>query len=265
MPDGLKAIVLGLVEGITEFLPISSTGHLILVADLLRFHNQAAPTFEIVIQLGAVLAIVWFYRRDLWAQLCALPSDPSAQRLWFNILLAFLPVGGVGLALHTWIKAALFSPGVVAISLIVGGAALVWIERKPRDAQIHSLHGIGWRQATAIGLTQVAALIPGVSRSAASIIGGLLVGLDRETATVFSFYLALPTLGLATVFDLLASLDRLAVNDVLLMVVGLAVSFVTAFLVVGWLLRYVANHDLRLFGYYRVAAGLATLLWMWLR
>lgn len=263
MPDLLKAIILGLVEGITEFLPVSSTGHLIVVADLLEFRGQIASTFEIFIQLGAVLAIVWFYRRDLWTQLSALPSDKKVQRLWFNILLAFLPVGIIGLALHTWIKATLFSPSVVALSLVAGGVALVFVDQKPRVAQIHSLHGIGWRQATAIGLAQVAALIPGISRSAVSIIGGLLAGLDRETATVFSFYLALPTLGLATVFDLLMSLDRLAVSDVLLLVVGLAFSFVTAFLVVGWLLRYVANHDLRLFGYYRIVAGLAILLWTW--
>lgn len=264
MLDLLKAIILGLVEGITEFLPISSTGHLIVAARLLRFQGEVAPTFEIFIQLGAVLAVAWFYRRDLWTQLRALPSDGATQRLWFNLFIAFLPAAAVGFALHKWIKAVLFSPGVVAASLIAGGVALLFIERRPRIAQVNTLRAVGLRQATVIGLAQVAALIPGVSRSAASIAGGLLAGLDRETATAFSFYLALPTLGLATVFDLLTSLDHLVVNDLLLLAVGLLTAFATAFLVVGWLLRYVASHDFRPFGYYRIVAGIMILLWAWL-
>lgn len=263
MLDVLKAVILGLVEGVTEFLPISSTGHLIVAADLLEFSGRVAPTFEIFIQLGAVLAVMWFYRHDLLGQLRALPSDKATQRLWFNLFVAFLPAAGVGLLLHKWIKAVLFSPGTVATVLIVGGFVLLFIEWRPHAAKVHHLSAISLRQAIVVGLAQVASLIPGVSRSAATIIGGLLAGLDRETATGFSFYLAIPTLGSATVYDLLANLGTLGVNDLLILMTGLLTAFVTAFVVIGWLLRYVANHDLRVFGFYRVAVGFVILLWMW--
>jgi len=257
----IKAIILGIVEGITEFLPISSTGHLIVAADLLKFNGPAAMTFEIFIQLGAILAVVGFYRRDLLAQAKALPKDRSIQRLWFNLFVAFLPAGIIGLLFHKWIQAVLFSPIVVAVTLILGGAVLLWVERKPRLATTQELQAVGWQQALVIGLSQAVALIPGVSRSAASIVGGMLSGLDRKTATTFSFYLALPTLGLATVFDLATNLKNIASSDLILMAVGLVVSFIVAYFVVGWLLKYIASHDFRGFGIYRIVVGLAMLIW----
>ena len=264
MLDLLKAVILGIVEGVTEFLPISSTGHLIVAGQLLRFPPELAPTFEIFIQLGAVLAVAWLYHHDLWMQLRAVPTDRTVQRLWFNLFIAFLPAAAIGFLFHTWIKTVLFSPLVVSASMIAGGIVLVLVEWRPRTAKTHELSGVRWRQAAGIGLAQMLALIPGASRSATSIIGGLLTGLDRETATIFSFYLALPTLGLATLFDLLTSLDHVSSGDRLLMAVGLVVAFVTSLLVMRWLLRYIARHDFRVFGYYRIAAGTVILLWVWL-
>lgn len=261
MESIVKAAIMGLVEGVTEFLPVSSTGHLILAGDILRFDGSMAATFEIFIQLGAVLAVVWFYREDLRAQLRALPTDAGVQRLWFNVALAFVPAAVVGLVLHRWIKAVLFSPAVVASSLAAGGAALLLVERRRHTEQVHELRAVTTRQALVVGLVQTLSLIPGVSRSAASIVGGLLSGLDRTTATAFSFYLAIPTLGLATLFELATSLSRLAARDVVLLGVGLVMAFASAVVAIGWLLRYVATHDLRPFGWYRVLAGLLVLLW----
>lgn len=257
----MKAAVMGLVEGVTEFLPISSTGHLILAGDLLQFGGAMAATFEIFIQLGAVLAVVWFYREDLRAQLRTWPSDAGVQRLWFNVAVAFVPAAAVGVLLHRWIKAVLFSPAVVATSLAVGGVVLLAVERRRHAERVHGLKGVTTRQALAIGLVQTLSLIPGVSRSAASIVGGLLTGLDRTTATAFSFYLAIPTLGLATLFELATSLTGLSGEDWALLGVGLVVSFASAFVAVGWLLRYVASHDLRPFGWYRIAIGVFVLLY----
>lgn len=257
----IKVIILGIVEGITEFLPISSTGHLIVVGDLLKFNGKFASTFEIFIQLGAIIAVAVYYRKDLLKQLSVITKDKPVQRLWFNLFLAFLPAGIVGLLLHKWIQANLFSPIVVAISLIVGGGVLLWVERKPLVSATHNLSEVGWKQAIVIGVFQSIALIPGVSRSAATIVGGLLLGLDRETATGFSFYLALPTLGLATVFDLVTNINQLGSGDLVYMGIGLIVSFISAYVVVGWLLRYISSHNFRAFGFYRIAAGLAMLLW----
>ena len=262
MLELLKAAILGIVEGLTEFLPISSTGHLIVAADLLNFEGDAAATFEIFIQLGAVLAVLWYYRRDLRAQLRALPTDRATQRFWLNVFIAFLPAAAVGFLLHDWIKSVLFDPAVVAVSLIVGGIVFLLIERKPPVSTVHDLQGVTARQAAAIGVAQIVSLIPGVSRSGATIVGGFLAGLDRTTAVAFSFYLALPTLGLATLFDLATNLDQLTRDDLILMAVGLVFAFVTALLVIGWLLRYVAGHTFRIFGYYRIIAGALVLLWL---
>lgn len=261
MTDVVKAVVLGVVEGATEFLPVSSTGHLIVAADILGFGGNVAGTFEIFIQLGAVLAIVWFYRRDLLAQARGVPRDPTVRRLWFNVFVAFVPAAVVGLLLHRWIKAVLFSPTVVAISLMAGGVALLLVERYVHDPGRQSLEAVGTRQALLVGLLQVLSLVPGVSRAAASIVGGMLGGMDRTTATAFSFYLAIPTLGAATIFDLLTSLDRFSRDDLVLLAVGLAVAFGSAFVAVGWLLRYVATHSFRPFGYYRILLGALLLAW----
>lgn len=259
-----KVIVLGIVEGITEFLPISSTGHLIVVADLLNFEGSVGGTFEIFIQLGAVLAVIWYYRRDLWAQVKAAPADRRVQRFWLAVLVAFVPAAIIGFVLHDWIKEVLFKPLVVAAALIVGGVVLLLVERRDHSGGTTSLYDVSSKQALGIGLAQTVALIPGTSRSAASIVGGLLGGLNRTTATAFSFYLAIPTLGLATVFDLVTSLDQITRGDAINLIVGMVVSFVAALLAIGWLLRYIATHDFRIFGWYRIVAGIVVIGWFWL-
>jgi undecaprenyl-diphosphatase len=264
LADLWRVVVLGIVEGVTEFLPISSTGHLIIFSDLLDFEGSLGGTFEIFIQLGAVLAVVWYYRRDLWQQVQAAPRDRTVQRFWLNLAIAFVPAASIGFLVHDWIKEVLFNPVTVATTLIVGGILLLLIERRDHSAGTASLYDVTPKQALGIGLAQVFALIPGASRSATSIMGGLLCGLDRPTATNFSFYLAIPTLGLATVFDLLTSLDQIARGDALNLLVGTVVSFIVSLVVIGWLLRYIATNDFKFFGYYRVVFGLIVLAWFWL-
>ena len=260
MNDSLSAALLGLVEGITEFLPVSSTGHLIVAADLLKFRDSGG-TFEIVIQAGAVLAVIAYYWRDLLGQARALPVSQDARRLWLGIALAFLPAAILGFLFSDLITRYLFSPVTVAISLIIGGIVLWVIEGRPVAATTRGLTQVSRRQALVVGCAQCLALVPGVSRSASSIIGGLLTGLDRPTATAFSFYLSIPTLGLATLYALLKGRDALGAAQLGPLTVGLVVSFVTALLAVSWLLRYVSRHNFRAFAVYRVLAGLAILGW----
>lgn len=260
-----RVIVLGIVEGITEFLPISSTGHLILMSDLLDFTGSMGGTFEIFIQLGAVLAVVWYYRRDLWQQVKSVPQSRAVQRFWLNLAIAFVPAAGIGFLIHDWIKERLFNPVTVAAALIVGGLALLWVERRPHAGRTTSLYDISPRQALTVGIAQVLALIPGASRSGMSIIGGLFAGLDRSTATAFSFYLAIPVLGMATIYDLLSNLDQISRSDIVNLALGTVVSFVVALLAIGWLLRYVARNSFNLFGIYRIVLGLVVLAWFWLR
>lgn len=256
-----QVITLGVVEGLTEFLPISSTAHLLIAADLLRFQNDIGGTFEIFIQLGAILAVIGYYARDLLQQARALPSSTTVQRFWLGIALAFIPAAVVGLLLRKWIKAVLFaSPSVIAWSLIIGGIVLIAVERWPRRPTTREVEQITPLQALGVGFAQVFALIPGVSRSGASIVGGMWSGLDRRAATAFSFYLAIPTLGAATVVDLLGSLDQLAAGDLARLAVGTLVSFMVAWLSIGWLLRYVANHSFVAFGVYRIVAGIVILV-----
>lgn len=272
MSDLLNAVILGIVEGTTEFLPISSTGHLIVASDLLGF-KDGDGTFEIVIQLGAVLAVLWFYRRDIIERVRAIGSSHTVRRFWLNLFIAFLPAAITGLLFEKFITAHLFSPSVVAASLIIGGIILWLIERyRINERRAHQssetvgLDSIKTRQALFIGIAQVAALVPGVSRSGASIGGGLLTGLDRETATAFSFYLALPTLGGATLYKLFKSFHQVAAGgDSLNLTVGTAIAFVVALLSIGWLLRYVAHHDFRGFAIYRVLAGALLFAWLALR
>lgn len=260
MNNTVNAAVLGLVEGITEFLPVSSTGHLIVAADLLNVRDTGG-TFEIVIQLGAVLAVIVYYARDLLSQAQALPQRPEVRRLWLGIALAFLPAALLGFLFSDMITRYLFSPITVAISLIVGGAVLWVIEGRTFPAQTTALTSVSPRQALLVGCAQCLALVPGVSRSASSIIGGLLTGLDRPTATAFSFYLSIPTLGLATLYALMKGRDALGGTHVAPLLVGLGVSFVTALLAIGWLLQYVSRHDFRGFAVYRILAGIAILGW----
>ena len=261
MVEWWQVILLGIVEGITEFLPISSTGHLLITADLIGFDARLRDTFTIFIQLGAVFAVLGYYARDLIAQAQGFRQDATVRRFWLGIVVAMVPAALAGLALRGWIKGVLFhSPALIATSLIVGGLVLIGVDRWPRPPAVtRDVTKISLRQALGIGVAQMVALVPGVSRSGASIVGGLLTGLDRPTATTFSFYLALPTLGAATLVDLISSLPDLGPDALGPLLLGAVVACGVAWVSIGWLLRYVAHHSFLLFGLYRIAAGL--LIW----
>ena len=258
----VKAIILGIVEGITEFLPVSSTGHLVLTERFIRFEGPLAETFAIFVQLGAILAVVWLYRQPLIQLVKDLPTQARAQRLALNLIIAFVPAAFIGVLIHKQIKAYLFNPPIIAGALILGGLLMWWIERRrvpttPPDT--HQLQEINVKQAAAIGVAQIFSLVPGVSRSAATILGGMISGLDRAVATEFSFWLAIPTLVLATLFDLLTSLDLLQRGDLLILLVGALVSFFVALVVIRALLRYVQTNTFVPFAYYRIVLGLIVL------
>jgi undecaprenyl-diphosphatase len=253
------ALVLGIVEGLTEFLPVSSTGHLILTGALLDFNNDRGKLFEIVIQSGAILAVCWEYRQRLGHVLGKLGTDAAAQQLCINLGIAFLPLALLGLTFGQAIKAHLFNAPVVAAIFILGGFVILWAERREHRITIESVDQISARDALKLGFAQALALIPGTSRSGATIIGGLLFGLSRQAATEFSFFLAIPTLILASLYQLYKERALLSGNDLGLWVVGFLAAFASAFLCVRWLLRYIANHDFTLFAWYRIAFGLLIL------
>jgi undecaprenyl-diphosphatase len=244
------ALVLGIVEGLTEFLPISSTGHLILAGDLLGFNGERAKVFHVAIQTGAMLAVVWEYRRRFFAVDVA---------LWRNLAVAFVPAAALGLAFGGAIKTYLFSPVPVALAFIVGGVVILLVERRPRRSRVDSTRAMTWLDALKVGVAQCFALIPGTSRSGATIIGGMLFGLSRPAATEFSFFLAVPTLVAAGGYDLWKSRELFGADDLRMVAVGLAVSFVSALFVIRWLVRYVATHDFRPFAWYRIAFGAVVL------
>lgn len=256
----LKAFILGIVEGATEFLPISSTGHLIIASEIVNYPEPARATFEIFIQLGAILAVFWHYRDPLLDLARRAPSDAKAGAFVLKVLLAFLPAAFVGLLFHHWIEENLFSVRSVAWALVGGGIVILWIERRRHRFVVHTMEDMSWRDALWVGLAQVTALYPGVSRAGATIMGGLLAGLSRPTATQFSFYLALPTISAASIFSILKSLSDLTAADVAPLTVGFAAAFLSALLVIRRFIRYVQAHDFRIFGYYRIAFGLL-LLW----
>ena len=254
-----QAIMLGLVEGLTEFLPISSTGHLIIAGDVLGYTGEQAKTFSIVIQLGAILAVCWHYRERLLELLRSLLQSSESQRFVFNLFLAICPSALLGLALHGLIKHYLFTPTTVAVALIVGGFVILLVERRPRTAGIVAMEKLRWPDALKLGFAQAVSLIPGGSRSGATIIGGLLFGLSRQAATEFSFFLAIPTMFLATGYDLLSSWQALSINDLPFFTIGFVVAFISALVAIRGLLWYVAHHDFRLFAYYRIVFGLVVL------
>ena len=257
----LKAAILGIVEGLTEFLPISSTGHLILAGSLLGWTDDKAKAFEIIIQAGAILAVCWEFRDRLIRVAVGLWDESSAQRFVLHVAVAFLPAAVLGLVFGSAIKATLFSPVPVALAFIAGGLVILWVERGGgrTGARVTSMDQMTVVDAFKVGLAQTFALIPGTSRSGATIIGGMLFGLSRPVATEFSFFLAIPTLLVATLYSLYEQRALLAVSDVPIFAVGLVTSFVSAFLCVRWLLRYVATHDFRAFAWYRIAFGLVVL------
>jgi len=262
----LKAVVLGVVEGLTEFLPVSSTGHLILVGHLLDFNDEKGQVFEIFIQAGAILAVCWEYRARLLATFAGILNDATAQRFATNLFIAFLPLAIIGLIFNSPIKSLLFKPVPVALAFIVGGIIILIAERwykarasRAEIAMIESVDQLRWQDALKLGLAQCAALIPGTSRSGATIIGGLFFGLSRRCATEFSFFLAIPTLFAATFYSLWKARDLLSAADIPVFSVGFVAAFVSAFVVVRWLIRFVSTHDFRVFAWYRIAFGLMIL------
>lgn len=260
-----KTVQLGVVEGVTEFLPISSTGHLLIASNVMHYEFSEGGTFEIFIQLGAVIAVVGFYANDLLAQARDVLSDKKTQRFWLSLFVAFLPAAVIGLLLNEWITSVLFSPTVIAAALIVGGVMFIVIEYLPRkQVTVHTPQDISLLQALGIGFAQTLAMIPGTSRSGASIVGGMLIGLDRKTATSFSFYLSIPTLGAATIFSLVKSLSEIDTSGLIWLLVGTVVSLVVAWLSISWLLRYVSTNSFVTFGIYRIFAGGVIFLFIWL-
>ena len=259
----LVAAILGIVEGLTEFLPVSSTGHLIVAGSLLGYTGERAKLFEIVIQAGAILAVCWEYRAKLVAVAAGVFRDAAAQRFVLNLFIAFLPAAVLGLAFGNAIKAHLFAPVPVASAFIVGAFVILWVERwqraNPRAARIERIDDIRWPDALKIGIAQAFALIPGTSRSGATIIGGMIFGLSRTAATEFSFFLAIPTLLAATGYELFRNRHLLGGSDLSMVGVGFVTAFVSAFFVVRGLLRYVAHHDFVPFAWYRIAFGLVIL------
>lgn len=254
------ALILGLVEGLTEFLPISSTGHLILAGDLLGFNDERAKVFDVVIQTGAMLAIVWEYRARFLNVISHVFSDAAARRFILNLAIAFMPAAVLGLGFGKMIKAHLFKPVPVALAFIIGGFLILWIERRPRPVAVENVDDMNWKDALKVGFAQAFALIPGTSRSGATIVGGMLFGLSRRAATEFSFFLAVPTLIAAGAYDLFKNRSLLSVDDLGLFAVGAVAAFISAFLCVRWLVRYIATHDFTVFAWYRVVFGGAVLL-----
>jgi undecaprenyl-diphosphatase len=263
----VKALIMGIVEGLTEFLPISSTGHLILAGSLLNFTGDKVKVFEIVIQAGAILAVCWEYRARIAAVLGGMFSERRAQKFILNLIIAFMPAAVLGLLFSKMIKAALFKPVPVALAFIIGGVIILWVERRhasaTRAARIDSVDDMSAMDAFKIGCAQAFALIPGTSRSGATIIGGMLFGLSRKAATEFSFFLAIPTLLAATVYSLYKDRALLSAADLPMFTVGTVAAFISAFLCVRWLLRYISTHDFSAFAWYRIVFGAIILLTAW--
>ncbi len=256
----LKALIQGIVEGLTEFLPISSTGHLIISGDLLDFHDDKAKVFEVVIQLGAILAVCWEYRHKLADVTRGLARDAGAQRFAANVLVAFLPAAFTGLLFHDFITDHLFQPHTVAVALIVGGFFILWVEGHEKNPRIHDVDAIRWHDALKVGFAQCVALIPGVSRAGATIIGGELAGLSRKTATEFSFFLAIPIMVAASGYDLYKNWALFEARDLGVFATGFITAFVSALFAVKGLLRYIAHHSFAVFAWYRIVFG-ALVLW----
>ena len=275
----LKAVILGLVEGLTEFLPISSTGHLILMGDLLNFNDEKGKAFEVIIQFGAILAVCWEYRQKLITVVTSIGKRQVSQRFAMNIIIATIPAITLALLFGKYIKSVLFSPIPVASAFIVGGLIIFWAEARQKKIEqgqaksilftqsIENVDDLRWRDALKIGIAQCAALIPGTSRSGATIIGGMLFGLPRTVATEFSFFLAIPVIAGATLYELVKLRHVLdgatwgSFGPALL--VGFVISFISAFVCIRWLIRYVATHDFKVFAWYRIVFGVVVLVTAW--
>ena len=250
----IKALILGIVEGVTEFLPISSTGHLILTAELLDFNDERGKVFNLAIQTGAMLAVVWEYRQRFFK------VDVDLYR---NLVVAFIPAAAIGFLFSKYIKEYLFHAVPVALAFIIGGIVILWVESRKLPVRVENTRAMTWLDALKVGFAQCFALIPGTSRSGATIIGGMLFGLSRKTATEFSFFLAVPTLVAAGAYDMWNSRDLFSADDIGMFAVGLVAAFASAFIVIRWLIRYVATHDFKPFAWYRIAFGIVILVTAW--
>ena len=259
LPLLLSAFILGIIEGLTEFLPVSSTGHLILAGQLLGFNDDKGKVFEIAIQFAAILAVVWEYRARLGHALVSVTSDPASQRLATNLIVAFLPAAVLGFLFLKEIKTYLFNPIVVASALIIGGVLILWAERRKHVVRADTVDDMTWRDALKVGFAQALAMIPGTSRSGATIIGGLFFGLSRKAATEFSFFLAIPTMFAATSYDVYKNWHLFSADDIGLFAVGGAASFISALLAVRGLIRFISRHDFTVFAWYRIVFGLVVL------
>lgn len=260
----VKAAIMGVVEGLTEFLPISSTGHLILAGALLGFEGEKAKVFDIAIQTGAIFAVILVYWQKIRSTLVELPSSTQARRFVLNVFIGFLPAVVLALAFGKLIQAHLFTPLVVATTFILGGFVILWAERRPTTSiRVHSVDDMTAMDALKVGLAQCLAMVPGTSRSGATIIGGMLLGLSRKAATDFSFFLAMPTLVGAGVYSLYKQRHLLSMADIPLFAVGLVFSFLSAWLCVRWLLRYISSNSFVPFAWYRIAFGIVVLVTAW--
>jgi undecaprenyl-diphosphatase len=257
----LQAALLGIVEGITEFLPVSSTGHLILMGDVLGF-NDPGNVFDISIQMGAILAVCAVYWQKLWGVAVSLPKNKESQRFALNVAVAFLPAAAVGAVAHGYIKEHLFNSTVVAISLVLGGIAILLIERKVKVARYASTEAMPVRTAFFIGLVQCLAMVPGVSRSGATIMGALMAGVERKAAAEFSFFLAIPTLSAAAMYDLYKNWEFLDADSLTLIAVGFVVAFLSSLLIVKWMIGFVSRHGFAPFAWYRIVLGGVILLFV---
>ncbi|WP_092304397.1 undecaprenyl-diphosphate phosphatase [Pseudomonas sp. NFIX28] len=255
----IQALILGIVEGLTEFLPISSTGHQIIVADLLNFGGERAMAFNIIIQLGAILAVVWEFRRKIFEVVTGLPTQRNAQRFTVNLLIAFMPAVVLGVIFADLIHEYLFNPITVAAALVVGGVIMLWAERRQHEVHVNTVDEMSWKDALKVGFAQCLAMIPGTSRSGSTIIGGLLFGLSRKTATEFSFFLAMPTMVGAAVYSGYKYRNLFQPDDLPVFAVGFITSFIFAMIAVRGLLKFIANHSYAAFAWYRIAFGLVIL------
>ncbi|MGY2223138.1 undecaprenyl-diphosphate phosphatase [Pseudomonas gingeri] len=254
-----QALILGIVEGLTEFLPISSTGHQIIVADLLGFGGERAIAFNIIIQLAAILAVVWEFRQKIFTVVRDLPSQRTAQRFTVNLLVAFMPAVVLGVLFKEVIATYLFNPITVATALVVGGLVILWAERREHVVRAETVDEITWKDALKVGFAQCLAMIPGTSRSGATIIGGLLFGLSRKTATEFSFFLAMPTMVAAAAYSGYGFRHQFQMADLPVFAVGFVTSFVFAMIAVRGLLKFIASHSYAAFAWYRIVFGLVIL------
>ncbi len=252
-----KLVFLGIIEGLTEFLPISSTGHLIVFADIVGFNDKIAALFEIVIQLGAILAVVWLYRKKIFSLISNIFSDVKSFNFSVNLFIAFLPASIVGFLFHDIIKGFLFNPVTVSVALVVGGVAILFIESRKIEEKTKEALEINKKSALIVGLSQILSLIPGVSRAGATIMGGVCSGLSRKAAAEFSFFLAIPIMFAASFYDLYKNADLLNMNSFLIIAVGFVAAFISAIVVIKWFIKFISSNNFKIFGWYRIIFGIA--------